>query len=893
MLRDEVITDDFGMQEICPEATLVDHDVEYDFVQWFDDVFERCRTIDLEPGATHYALYKAHGAAPTGTAGGAQGTILPGNSQRATVHCALVTPDGSPEPGYPFDAMIYIDNGRLFFTYSATGGPWSPDERLDRTTTAIDAAGIASASIAWRSDGRIAVVYENRLWDPAISREGSIGLVEGTPRVDAQGRLAGFDWRWGGRATYDQNGEPVFGANPVIAPRVLADGKAQWWIAWAHLAPDRNGVYASQRLSAGIWVALTVDQPWPMVQIDYTTWPPRNRMPVSFDACSLDGTPSADHPTITPSTIDATFATKRLRNAPEGRVAHLAWDVPTSRCNALITTKNRMLRYAAVLALGDQVIGISGGRTEQPHKWVNAQYVWMANTSVSPTIRSHTRPSIAVDAYRWGGSTDQDEPVIAWEVNGSAVFAGTMRVDDLNRTIVGGTTMPLVGVAVNRRGDPTIVDSERWAGRRNPTQFAQLFVAAQQEGIAVDHPSVTGYPADDKTWFIGHGMPAQFAGALAFHFKHPSVGDDIYLGLTYPSTLWNYFMPWAPMRWLHGGLGFTEPHLSCSIDQFTPQNPHAERTVLGAARDANPVDASTTPLYGIHAETHPSLGKEAGVDAAFGDHPTSYLGIDVQVDTLGDAALIAGDVTLTNGGDTTRIDMDFTSERPGARIGTGEQEVFSNAFPLAAGMTVSASVFAYGDSLCLANVASGDAAVTWSVDVIDSATGEVVIPMYAVTIGGRRPEISIPQLFPAFLYAGQPVARACVRMRASIAGEAADHAWFEGLAVHCVTPLAAGLGKTPEASHPFAFTPRSDLVFFPNPTNGWMQFAYDVFGAGVVTVRVFDMLGRVVATPVERAMQAGRYAVALDTRAMPVGTYNVVVMTSGGITGTGTFVVRR
>ena len=141
VIRDEQIEDDFGLQEICPEEMLIDHGVEYRYVEWLDDVADRCRVIDLVPGATYYVLYKARLASPTGPVGGEQHPIFPGNSQRATVHCALADPDGSPEPGYPFDAMIYIDNGRLFFSYSADGGPWTTDERLDHTTVQISAAG--------------------------------------------------------------------------------------------------------------------------------------------------------------------------------------------------------------------------------------------------------------------------------------------------------------------------------------------------------------------------------------------------------------------------------------------------------------------------------------------------------------------------------------------------------------------------------------------------------------------------------------------------------------------------------------------------------------------------------------------------------------------------------
>jgi hypothetical protein len=893
MLRDESIGDDFGLQEICTEEAMDDHGVEYRFVEWADESRQRCRTIELTPGATHIAFYKARLVSPSGLSGGPQRPLLSGNSQRATVHCDLRRPDGSSEPGYPYQAMTYVDRGRLFFTYSINNGrSWAAEQRIDRTSVVLDPGGVGTFCIAARSDGRIGVVYENALYALPGDTEGVIALTEGSPVVDGDGRVTGFDWHWQEGALFDQLGEPVYGSNPVIAPRVLADGNAQWWITWSHLAPHANGLYASQRLSAGIWVALTLEKQWPMVQIDYTGAGWKNRIPVSFDACSADGTPSGDHPSVAASCIDAAFATKLLRNAPEGRVLHLAWDAPLSRCKAS-SSSNRGLRYAQVLASGDQIVGISRGHTEQPHRWANMQWLSMSHNATNPTAKSHTSPSLAVDNYRWQGTTDQEEPVVAWEVTGTAVFTGPMHIVHGEYPLSGGVTQQLQGIAVNRRGDPMTPDSERWSGRRNPKQYAQLFVAAKEDGVVVDHPSVTAYPADDKTWYAHDGLPAQFTGALAFHFRHPSVGDDIYLALTYPATLWGYSYPWAPLRWKHGGLGFTEPQLSCSKGQRAPLDPHFGSTVIGAMRDALPVDASDTPLYGIHGATHDMLGKETIDSRPFASKGESYLGLDVQLDTLGDAAMIVGEVTVTHGGDTLHVPMNFSEEHPGAREDAVESEVFSTGFHLAAGMTVSAALYAFADSLCLARVATGEPTVTWTADVIDSASGAVLIPMYTVALGGGGTLIALPRIFPAYFYSGAPVPTACVRLRVTTAGIALAHVGIEGLAVHCVSPLARTLGKQVHPVNPYAFTPRSDLAFFPNPTTDWMQFSYNVFDGGAVTVRVIDILGRVVATPVERVLPNGRYAVAVDTRTLPDGTYRVIVTTAGGVTGTGLFVVRR
>jgi len=53
---------------------------------------------------------------------------------------------------------------------------------------------------------------------------------------------------------------------------------------------------------------------------------------------------------------------------------------------------------------------------------------------------------------------------------------------------------------------------------------------------------------------------------------------------------------------------------------------------------------------------------------------------------------------------------------------------------------------------------------------------------------------------------------------------------------------------------------------WPNPTSGTTSFRFALNRAGTVRLRVYDAQGRVVATPLDRAFEAGTYSAAWDTR---------------------------
>ncbi len=59
----------------------------------------------------------------------------------------------------------------------------------------------------------------------------------------------------------------------------------------------------------------------------------------------------------------------------------------------------------------------------------------------------------------------------------------------------------------------------------------------------------------------------------------------------------------------------------------------------------------------------------------------------------------------------------------------------------------------------------------------------------------------------------------------------------------------------------------------PNPFNGQTRIGFRVPGSGVVTLRVFDLLGHEVATLIDRWMAVGEYTTTFDSGMLASGIY--------------------
>ncbi len=68
---------------------------------------------------------------------------------------------------------------------------------------------------------------------------------------------------------------------------------------------------------------------------------------------------------------------------------------------------------------------------------------------------------------------------------------------------------------------------------------------------------------------------------------------------------------------------------------------------------------------------------------------------------------------------------------------------------------------------------------------------------------------------------------------------------------------------------------------YPNPFNAVTEIAYDLPTTGFVSVKIFNVLGREVATLVNQEMPAGRYRAMFDGTDLPSGIYILRVETAG------------
>ncbi|HEX9950837.1 MAG TPA: T9SS type A sorting domain-containing protein [Rubricoccaceae bacterium] len=95
---------------------------------------------------------------------------------------------------------------------------------------------------------------------------------------------------------------------------------------------------------------------------------------------------------------------------------------------------------------------------------------------------------------------------------------------------------------------------------------------------------------------------------------------------------------------------------------------------------------------------------------------------------------------------------------------------------------------------------------------------------------------------------------------------------------------AGGTAEEPTADASMALR----LDAYPNPTAGTLTVAATVTAPGDVRVGVYDVLGRRVATVLDRALGAGRHDVPFDASALPAGVYTIR-MEAGGVWAVRTF----
>jgi len=99
----------------------------------------------------------------------------------------------------------------------------------------------------------------------------------------------------------------------------------------------------------------------------------------------------------------------------------------------------------------------------------------------------------------------------------------------------------------------------------------------------------------------------------------------------------------------------------------------------------------------------------------------------------------------------------------------------------------------------------------------------------------------------------------------------------DGLVIRVTVPLSAG--GTPQEELPLATGLGQN---YPNPFNPATVIPFTLAEPGAVTLRVYDEIGRLVATLVEERKEAGRHTAVWDARNVASGVY-LCEMRSGGV----------
>jgi len=73
------------------------------------------------------------------------------------------------------------------------------------------------------------------------------------------------------------------------------------------------------------------------------------------------------------------------------------------------------------------------------------------------------------------------------------------------------------------------------------------------------------------------------------------------------------------------------------------------------------------------------------------------------------------------------------------------------------------------------------------------------------------------------------------------------------------------------------------LAGFPNPTNGIFNLQFSTFNLQRISLKIYDLYGRAMATVVDEVMPAGEHVLQFDASGLPAGIYFCVFKTGNGI----------
>ncbi len=91
--------------------------------------------------------------------------------------------------------------------------------------------------------------------------------------------------------------------------------------------------------------------------------------------------------------------------------------------------------------------------------------------------------------------------------------------------------------------------------------------------------------------------------------------------------------------------------------------------------------------------------------------------------------------------------------------------------------------------------------------------------------------------------------------------------YFDNLTGPALTPAIGGISQVQ------SYPPVQLYGNSPNPANGKTTIDFEINSSGSVSLKIFDLLGNLISTPIEKEMKAGKYSVPVEMNNLPSGIY--------------------
>jgi hypothetical protein len=543
-------------------------------------------------------------------------------------------------------------------------------------------------------------------------------------------------------------------------------------------------------------------------------------------------------------------------------VLYLQWTQPLGP----FTVNNNVSTVVQQAIHITQILNYPGARIlildplEYPNslRWPGAQ-VFSNSTFLAPlglTFVDAYSPSVALDHYWTLYFADVvNEPISSWLGHVNVLQKNALGQIQLNE----GSA-----VFANRRGyPPGVFAPGPWQSAQS--QIYVSFTTPQE------HPTMAGFPAEDVDLNKNEAH-----GQIVWNNQ-----DNIFIAKSYPSSFPLQFggsvirQAFWPMNLSIPGLQSRrigiEPHVSFSRyqtrDRYGPANIpallHRDRIPIGPAVN----------LYGVRGSSV-QMGKLGIVNST--DSAAAYPGVVIGVDTLAVGALI-GDARVISGSDTTPVVMHATWANEIAHAGLAglpdaDTITRSEAFPLPHNAFLDISAYLLADTSTLSAFVERSEEVVFNVELIDSSTGMLLMPLCAIRVGNHHPLLGLPFDHLTALYSGPPRSAAQVRIRTEVNGGTDSSTTVRVLALHTMGPMVNTFGKL-IARQAGAIPIIDAMEIYPNPTNGSVGLHYKITHSGNVRLVVRDLAGRTVMESPARNLSAGYYGLVLDGSNLISGTY--------------------